>query len=243
LGTTTQVNAEPSPAQTHFDEYAENYDATLNQGLSATGEAKDYFAAGRLQWLARCLSQLGEHPQRVMDYGCGDGSSSELLLGLNKAESLIGVDTSEKSLELVRQNYADKIGSFLSIAQYSPKQQVDVVYCNGVFHNIPLGGGTAALDFVRAGRRSRRLFALWENNPWNPGTRYVMSRITFDQGAVMLTPPEARALVRQGGFQVVRTDSLFFFPRQLKWLRWMEPHLWRLPLGGQYQVLCRRVEK
>ena len=84
---------------------------------------------------------------------------------------------------------------------------------------------------------------LWENNPWNPGTRYVMSRIPFDQGAVTLTPPEARALVRQGGFQVVRTDSLFFFPRQLKWLRWMEPHLWRLPLGGQYQVLCRRVEK
>ena len=84
------------------------------------------------------------------------------------------------------------------------------------------------------------LFALWENNPWNPGTRYVMSRIPFDRDAVPLAPPEARRLVRACGFEVLRTDFLFLFPRALRLMRPLEARLSRLPLGAQYQVLCRR---
>ena len=224
----------------HFDEYAENYEVALNQGLSATGEEKDYFARGRIQWLAKCMAQLGEQPRRVMDYGCGDGSSCEFLFDLVKAKSVIGVDTSEKSLEVARQTYSDKNCSFLPIGTYTTKQELDLVYCNGVFHHIPPTDRAGALDYVWRSLRARGIFALWENNPWNPGTRYVMSRIPFDRDAITLTPPEARDFVRRGGFQVLRTDSLFFFPKQLKCLRWMESHLSGLPLGGQYQVLCRK---
>ena len=52
-------------AQVQFDEYAENYDAALNQGLAVTGEGKDYFAAARIEWVARCLGDLGEKARRV----------------------------------------------------------------------------------------------------------------------------------------------------------------------------------
>ena len=41
-------------------------------------------------------------------------------------------------------------------------------------------------------------------------------------------------------FEILRRDSLFYFPKQLKWLRSVEPYLSGLPLGGQYQVLCRK---
>ena len=40
---------------TSFDVYAEDYDAALSQGLSVSGEDKDYFAQGRIAWLARSL--------------------------------------------------------------------------------------------------------------------------------------------------------------------------------------------
>ena len=40
--------------------------------------------------------------------------------------------------------------------------------------------------------------------------------------------------------EVLRTDFLFIFPRVLKWLRWIEPLVSRLPLGGQYLVLGRK---
>ena len=175
-----------------------------------------------------------------MDYGCGDGSSSELLIRLLDAESLIGVDTSGKSLEVATQNIGSEKCSFSEIAQYLPNQQLDLVYCNGVFHHIPPGERAGALEYVWRSLQAGGIFALWENNPWNPGTRYVMSRIPFDRNAITLTPPEARAFVRRGRFEVLRTDSLFFFPRQLKWLRWLESFLSALPLGGQYLVLCRK---
>jgi len=227
-------------APIHFDEYAENYDDALNQGLAATGEDKDYFARGRIRWLARCLHALSEQPKLLMDYGCGDGSSAPLFVDLIKPESLIGLDTSHKSLEIAKQTYGGDLSSFVSIAQYQPRAEVDLAYCNGVFHHIPLQERASATNYIWRSLRPGGLFALWENNPWNPGTRYVMSQIPFDRDAVTLTPPEARSLLQKGGFQVLRTDSLFFFPRQLKWLRSLELYLSRLPLGGQYQVLCRK---
>jgi hypothetical protein len=56
----------------------------------------------------------------------------------------------------------------------------------------------------------------------------------------MLSPPAARRLLAAGGFELLRSDSLFYFPRSLAFLRWTEPYLARLPLGGQYLVLCRK---
>ena len=58
--------------------------------------------------------------------------------------------------------------------------------------------------------------------------------------ALALTSPEARRLARAGGFTILRTDFLFIFPRMLSWLRGIEPLVSRLPLGTQYQVLCRK---
>jgi hypothetical protein len=67
-----------------------------------------------------------------------------------------------------------------------------------------------------------------------------MHRIPFDRDAIPLTPPEARQLLQAGGFEILRTDFLFLFPRMLKWLRGLEAPLTRWPLGAQYQVLCRK---
>jgi len=227
-------------APVHFDDYAENYDAVLNQGLSATGEAKDYFARRRVQWLSRCLQQLSEQPRFVMDYGCGDGSSTQLLRGLLKAELVVGADTSGQSLDLARRAYSGEHTKFAGLTEYEPSETLDLVYCNGVFHHIQPTERAQAVNYISRSLRPGGFFALWENNPWNPGTRYVMSRIPFDRDAITLSPPEADALLRRGGFQVLRTDFLFLFPNLLKSLRWIEPLLSRMPLGGQYQILCRK---
>jgi SAM-dependent methyltransferase len=238
----TSKSADPITTATpvHFDDYAQHYDDALNRGLAATGEPKDYFAHGRIQWLSRCLQQLSEQPKLIMDFGCGDGSTSEYFLAMSKDNSVIGVDTSEKSLELATRNYGSQRASFLPIAQYEPKAELDLAYCSGVFHHIPVAERASAVDYVYRSLRPGGFFSFWENNPWNPGTRYVMSRIPFDRDAITLKPPEAVSLLQSGGFEILRRDSLFYFPKQLKWLRWLEPYLICLPLGGQYQVLCRK---
>ena len=68
---------------------------------------------------------------------------------------------------------------------------MNLAYCNGVFHHIPLVERSAAVACVNRALRAGGLFALWENNPWNPGTRYVMAHCDFDRDAITLTPPGA----------------------------------------------------
>ena len=114
------------------------------------------------------------------------------------------------------------------------------LFCNGVFHHLPLANRIIATEYLYRCLRPGGIFALWENNPWNPGTRYVMNRIPFDRDAVTLNPLKARHLVKMAGFEVIRTDFLFIFPRLLRWLRWSEPCVSRLPIGGQFELLCRK---
>ena len=68
----------------------------------------------------------------------------------------------------------------------------------------------------------------------NPNSRPV--RID----AITLAPPEARRLLRAGGFEILRTDFLFIFPGFLSPLRKLEPAFAALPLGAQYLVLARK---
>lgn len=230
---------EPTTNPDNFDTYAENYDDALNQGLSATGEDKQYFARQRVFWLSQRLQKLQVRPMRVLDYGCGTGTTTSLLVELLHAESVIGVDPSARSLERARKESAPNCSFFLN-ADYAGRGEIDLIYCNGVFHHIPPSERPRELAHVMQSLRPGGFFALWENNPWNPGTRYVMSRIPFDRDAVKLSPTYARALLGQSGFEVILTDFVFFFPRFLRSLRWIEPFISVLPLGGQYLVLCRR---
>jgi SAM-dependent methyltransferase len=223
-----------------FDNYAATYDAALARGISVSGEDKNYFARGRVEWLRGCLQGLQEQPQEMMDFGCGTGAATPFLLDLLEGRSVVGVDTSTESLEVARKVCGSRPSQFLALDIYQPNAQIDLAYCNGVFHHIPLEERAAAVNYVYRSLRPQGIFALWENNPWNPGTRYVMSRIPFDRDAITLAPPETRHLLKEGGFEILRTDFLFIFPRMLKPLRALEPLVSRLPFGAQYQVLCRK---
>lgn len=221
-----------------FDVYAESYDSALNQGLAVSGEARDYFLHGRVDWLKGRLEALKLTAEKVLDYGCGTGSSvPELKTKLN-AMDVVGVDLSAKEIDVARRTVA--LGRFFAMNDFVPSRDRDLVYCNGVFHHVPPPERAAAIKYVFEALRPGGLFALWENNPWNPGTRYVMSKIPFDHDAITLSAPETRRLVQSAGFEVLSTDFLFIFPRPLRALRALEPRLARLPLGAQYVVLAQR---
>ena len=118
---------------------------------------------------------------------------------------------------------------------------MDVVYSNGTFHHIPPAERPGVVAYLWRALRPGGHLALWGNNPWNPGARLVMRRIPFDRDARPLSAPAARALLRAAGFEILRTDSLFLFPRRLRAFRCLEPALARLPLGAQYDVLAEKA--
>jgi SAM-dependent methyltransferase len=225
---------------TEFDSYADSYDRDLSEALAVSGEDRMFFARGRVAWLARRLREMHSTPRHILDFGCGTGASTPILLDIPGAEKILGVDTSTRSIGLASRNHGSPQVEFSSLQEYIPSEPADLAFCNGVFHHIPLAQRSESLQFVFQSVRAGGFFSFWENNPWNPGTRYVMAQCAFARDAVTLTPIEARRILRSAGFEILRTDFLFLFPRALKALRPLEPLFSPLPLGAQYHVLCQK---
>jgi SAM-dependent methyltransferase len=223
-----------------FDRFAQSYDDDLNAGLSVTGEEKHFFSRERLLWLRRRLQALDVTVTTVMDFGCGPGSTTPLLREAFNSARVFGVDVSTELLEVARAGQAQSGITFLTPDAWPADLSVDLVYSSGVFHHIDPAERPGSLAFIGRVLRPGGVFALWENNPWNPGTRLVMSRIPFDRDARMLSARQAVRLLRGAGLTPLCVDHAFIFPRALKALRPLERWLAGWPLGGQYQVLARR---
>ena len=237
---TDELKDEQPRADLVFDAVADDYDAALAQGIAVSGEDKNFFARGRVEWLGRCLTERGAPSQTVIDYGCGTGSATPFLQEILQPSRIVGLDVSHKSLAVARAEYGISGAAFAHCDEYAPSGEADVVYCNGTFHHVPVSERAAVMEYIYRCLKPGGLFALWENNPWNLGTQYVMLRCPFDKGVVKVAPPAARRLARGVGFEVVRQDFYFIFPRFLAALRPWEPSLTRTPLGTQYQLLCRK---
>lgn len=222
-----------------FDLSAE-YDAMLNQGISLSGESKEFFVEGRLASLKRWLPQ-GLVVRKILDYGCGTGLTSKRLSEVFLEATVVGVDTSANALQFATENYgSDRIG-FHHLDELASGGDFDLCYVNGVFHHIPLDQRDTAASGIHKALRSGGVLALFENNPWNPGARMVMSRIPFDRDAIMLSPRETSRLVEKAGLRLVSSPrSLFYFPRKLAFLRPAERRLESLPFGAQYAVLAAK---
>lgn len=229
-----------TPADELFDRYTENYGVVLEDALTLTGEGQDFYAWQRVTFLASLFHRLGRTAAKAMDFGCSVGGTTPHLLKALSLQRLIGIDVSRQSIETANRRFASDRVRFLELNAFTPDGSFDLVYCNGVFHHIDPAERADSLRYICKSLRPGGTFALWENNPWNPGTRCVMHHCEFDKDAITLSPPTAKRLVKEAGLDVIRTDFLFIFPHALKSLRWLEGSLSRMPLGGQYQVLAKK---
>ncbi len=235
----SQLNASENEPEKEFDAYANQYEAALNEGLSVSGEAPEYFASKRIEWTSHVLADHGA-VDSVLDFGCGVGIATPLIQSAFSPASICGFDPSTEAIKRAQTEFGGAGVQFTATSGGIAGRAFDLAYCNGVFHHIDPSDRAGALATVFDALKPGGWFAFWENNPWNPGTRYVMSKIPFDKDAVVISPVEARSLLASAGFEVARTDAWFLFPRSLGWLRPLEKLVHRLPLGAQYLVLAQK---
>lgn len=231
------------PEQPSFDAYANDYEGALNRGLSLTGESRDFYALRRVEITRDTSRRIGLSANAVCDYGCGTGDTLPILRDVLGASRLVGMDPSTVSLSEARQRHAACPVEWSTpdgTAVAAMKNRFDAVYCNGVFHHIPPAERRAAARQIMDLLRPGGCWFFWENNPYNPGTRWVMSRIPFDRDAITLRPGEARQLGQDEGGAWMETTFHFYFPSALKACRGAERWLRRLPLGGQYLVVLQK---
>jgi len=218
-----------------FDRAAE-YEAMLSQGICLSGENQEFFIHGRIRDLR---SQVPANPRRILDFGCGTGNSCMRLGEVFPTAEIVGADLSDEALRYARMRISSNRLMFVNISDLPQLERFDLCYINGVFHHILPGERQQILLMIRELLNPGAYFALFENNPWNPGTRMVMRRIPFDRDAIPLSFLEARHRIKTAGFDVCGTRFLFYMPSALASLRFIEALFVKVPLGAQYYVLAR----
>ena len=226
-----------------FDAVACNYEETLQRGLHLSGESAAYFAASRAAWTRKRLNRfnISKSLHLGIDFGCGTGNSIPHLQHTLGCRAVVGLDPSIQSLRIARASHPGSSIQFDTPDTYRPREVADLVFCNGVFHHIPPNKQAETLELIKTFLQPGGILAYWENNPWNPGTRYVMSRIPFDRDAIPISIPQSRRRIEQAGMRVLCIDTCFYFPRVLRWLRGFEPYLCKFPLGAQYLCLAMKA--
>jgi SAM-dependent methyltransferase len=217
-----------------FDRYAQRYAQAHAASVRASGEGPGYFAQHKLDCLLR-MGLSGE--QRVLDYGCGTGSLTRLLVA--RFRSVAGYDPSARSLQEARG--VAPSASYHSDESTIPDDAFDLVLLSGVLHHVPPAERARLLQVVAAKVCVGGRVVIFEHNPFNPLTVRAVRACPFDDDAVLLPPVEIRGLLQEARFGAVRQDYVLFFPRLLRGLRPLEPLLRRCPLGAQTLTSGTRV--
>jgi SAM-dependent methyltransferase len=212
---------------------SDEYEALLNQGIRLSGEDQSFFARGRVRDL-RAQIPDARLPKRILDFGCGIGGAAEYLQEAFPDSEIVGVDLAENAIQRARAMHQSERVSFETLDALPRLKKFQLCYVNGVFHHIKPADRPAALSLIHESLSSDGILALFENNPWNPGTRMVMRRIPFDRDAIPMSPLETRRLLETNGFKTAPGRFLFYYPGALRFLRFTEPWLAKLPLGAQY---------
>jgi ubiquinone/menaquinone biosynthesis C-methylase UbiE len=220
-----------------FDPYADQYDATVQSAISASGESVAFFAQLKAR-LAR--ARAPKQVRSVLDFGCGIGNVSRALAAEFPESGIVGTDPSSESLVTARERSPGLRFELSTTVLPFEDGTFDMAVAACVFHHIPPAERAHWMrELARVLRPGGRLI-VFEHNPHNPLTRQVVRNVPFDEGVVLLRRRETRALVRESGLREHDAAYYFFFPRLLAGLRVLEPLMGWVPVGAQYLVTGER---
>ena len=242
----------PDPASpAEFDSYAPGYAAGMENPLKAMlGESAEQYVALKLRWLLRRYPLLragGAAPGRVLDYGCGTATLLRLMAEAGVTCRLSGCDVSSGMLAEAARSWPARLQAQCPELHRQqgartpfPDGGFDLVVISAVLHHVPPGErGDVYAELCRVTRKGGAI-VVFEHNPLNPVTRYVVAHTPIDRDAILLRAAEARRGLQAAGAQEVSTHYLMFAPPRLRALSALEAGLGWLPLGAQYAVAARR---
>ncbi len=225
-----------------FDKFADEYLATHAANVKLSGEDPAYFARYKIEELRRRWSALRRtEPASVLDFGTGIGNSLPHLAEQFPTARLTGLDVSERSLGVA----ARRFPGVAELVRYDGAEiplepgGFDLIFSACVFHHIDAAEHVALFAGLRRLLRPGGVMAIFEHNPANPVTRYIVATCPFDAQAVLIPPAALKRRQEEAGFNRVHVRYTGFFPGTLKALRPLERRLSGLPVGAQYYTFAQ----
>lgn len=225
-----------------FNESKETYKAQVERTIAFGGQGLDFYTRVKADYLrdlvAELLPDMGM--PELLDIGCGHGFIHPELKAAGFR--VTGVEVAEQVLPLARRanpevDYQAYDGHRLPF----PDGSFDVATAICVMHHVPPQQWQAFACEMRRVLRPGGLAVVFEHNPWNPATRYVVASNDIDADAVLLPAPRLRALLRAAGLSQVTSRSILFTPFASPLFRRLDRGLGWLPVGAQYYAMGRAI--
>ncbi len=224
-----------------FDRFADEYMAAHASNIAISGEDPAYFAQYKIEEVRKLWdAEARSEPAAVLDFGTGIGNSLPYLARLFPTAQVTGVDVSRRSLEVAGHRFpgAARLLAYDGGAIPLPDQGFELIFSACVFHHIDHVQHGAIFAELHRLLQPGGMMVVFEHNPLNPVTRYIVATCPFDEKAVLIGAPSLKESQAQAGFRKVQAAYTGFFPGALRALRPLERFMTALPLGAQYYTVA-----
>ncbi len=219
-----------------FDQFAHDYRGTHTRSINRVAGADSYYFA---EYKVKVLQEFEVNKNlALLDLGCGDGVTEIFFEKYFPLFEIKGIDVSAKSIEEAKKKQLNNTSFQLYDGHIIPyeSESVAIVFVAGVLHHINEKDHQKVVNEIfRVLKPGGRLY-LFEHNPLNPLTRYLVNTCEFDEGVKLLYSKECKKLLSNSGFRIKNPIYTIFFPRKrfFNLLIQMEKYLRSIPFGGQY---------
>lgn len=228
----------PPHEPTQFDAYASDYEDLLRDPIREkfAGSSRFFFER-KLDVVRQFFERRGIDTRTLtwLDVGCGQGEM--LRLGQMHFNSAVGCDVSKGMLQSCSDLDVRRQTSLQEIPFND--NEIDFVTVVCVYHHVPEGLRPSFTAEILRVLKPGGIFCIIEHNPFNPVTRFIVSRTPVDADAHLLGPRAAAHLMSVAGAKFLETRYFLWFPQQIrKYTGALENHLSAIPLGGQYAIFA-----
>jgi SAM-dependent methyltransferase len=221
-----------------FDEFAAEYDEIHHKATRVGGYPSSFFHEHKILETRRCLN--GRVPRSILNYGCGPGTCEPFIVKHFPESDVCSVDISREAIRFAseKHKHLSRVRFFAADSGSLPVEgPFDLILVANVLHHVePVERPGLLAMLHRHLAPSGQLF-IFEHNPFNPLTQYVVAVCPFDEDAILLNPYSTRRLLRSLGYHNVELRFVLFFPAFLSALSGLERHLSTLPMGAQYCLI------
>lgn len=222
-----------------FDHWRDDYDDRIGDALAFAGQSHDFYLRVKADHFADAVNaSYGDNRVEVLDVGCGHGLMHRHMLERKDVRlGITGIDTAATVIEEAKRlnpgvSYSAYDGKHLPYADHS----FDIATATCVMHHVPPAQWSEFMRQMYRVVRPGGKVIIYEHNPFNPATQWIVNSCPIDADAVLLRSGVLKRLMSQAGLSAIAREFIIFAPIDRPLFRYIDRALWWLPLGAQYAV-------